>query len=148
MFGFEHTIAKKYYGTVFESSLAHLAGGVCLSCCCPTRSNPRMFLGLSLRGAVRPPLLKELLGCTHRDAIGWSPPGQAGAAVRAVCGCQQTGGCCPTWGWLEKKCSVWAQNTLWCIPANTGKCVTWRLLFNLGKVSFDQNEIHINNLLF
>lgn len=72
MFDFEHTIAKKYYGTSFESSLA-VAVGVCLSCCCPTihqRSNPRIFLGLSLRGVVQPPLLKEPLGCTHRDAIG------------------------------------------------------------------------------
>lgn len=95
MFGFEHTIAKKYYGTIFESSLAHLAGGVCLSCCCPTRSNPRMFLGLSLRGAVRPPLLKELLGCTHRDAIGVKP----------------------SWpGWGCSPCSLWLPANRWALP--------------------------------
>lgn len=151
MSDFKHAIAKKYYGTMFESSLA-VAGGVCLPCCCPTKPpkiKPRDVPGALIeRGSPDPPCWGSLWAAHTQMPLVWKPSAaRLGVQSVLVPGCQQTGGCCHTWDWLEKQCSVWAWNTIGFIPANTGKGITRELLSNLGKVCFDQNEIHMNNLL-
>lgn len=87
MSDFKHAIAKKYYGTMFEISLA-MAGGCVFTMLLPHKATEDQTQGCSWgchwEGQSRPALLREPLGCTHTNAIGVETlRSQAGCAVCA-----------------------------------------------------------------